>query len=806
MGYAGTAAPVNPGTLKDGATADETKAFNDLAAKYNTDQPKYQADQATYNQYKTDYQNRMQNTPMYAQAQFQTKQPSTIDDMYKYYLGREADTPGKTFWQGQYGNGPLTQAQKDTMALAAQPEIAARHPGSQDQYNRTGSYWGNQLAMPTYGQGSDTTGFTPIATAPVPVAAVAPTNNGTNGLVVSHGGNGNGTTVGDTNSVRTDGAPGYSGYTDPATQMDGLTGLVGLNDGWGTLGGSGGGSFGGSSVGGNNAHDGDSSHGTRGWAMGGLVQKYADGGEAQDFGGVGEDPSIPMEAAPSPGANVEGNLGLDVSRLTPAQAQFLAQQDPGAMARGVDRFNQAQPAQQAPQQETLPQMAAAYATPEMAQYTQEYQAARKQAALDRANFEKVLQASLNRTDATGPSKAEMYFNLAAAFGAPTKTGSFGESLANASTVMAGHKKGEREAALAARDRKDKLALDIAQYRATGSKDDLANLRTLTAEEMKALRLAGMPVSEAGKMVYDMGLRPGMPGYAETVSKIATQQMDYKMPAPHYLPGKGGTTLAITRSGTPQVVTDEQGQPVIDPNYVDANAPVEPVLGVPVPKVLPWQNQSNPKAANTVKASELARGAKEVEADAEAAKKSAATAQEAARFQLLNKNVETGGIADKFSLGQNIQSLGTDYADMLGITSRLAPGVRPVGSGSTSDKDMEMYKKGTVGVDKPREANDNIAQAIQLQSQRDQDYADFRSTYLEQNGTLQGANKHWKEYANAYPIFDPTSPKVPKLNANRMDWKSYFSGNQQAGGAQPVAGSSDLAGAAAAELAKRRGGK
>jgi hypothetical protein len=897
MGYAGTSAPVNPGTLKAGATADETTAFNDLATKYNTDQPKYQADQAVYDKYKTDYQNRVQNTPMYVQSQFQTKQPSSIDDMYKHYQGRDPDVAGKAYWQAEFGNGPLTQAQKNTWLKAAEVSEAQNpnpNPHSQDLYNRTGSYWGNQLAMPTYGQGSNTTGFTPIAAAPVPVTPipvtpVVPTpivnsvsapqggsasgNNSVNGSgsgtpagVGTYGGQGDGNGYDGTggniygigsfdtaaaasafskmsllgmapaaiaaiyagwnsmtpaqiaaevasldSALATKDAANHTSTTNPGMGGGGYdsagvaTGNLGNSDGgwgngsggWGTGPGSGGGGGGGGggsqSSGGGNSNRGESgASSSRGFKFGGLVRKYADGGQVQDT----FDP-------PSAGANVEGNMGLDVSRLTPAQARFLAQQDPQAMARGVDRFNQTHPAAPQPQ-ETLPQMAQAYNTPEMQLYTQEYQQARRQAAEDRANFEKLLQASLNRKDEVGPSKAEMYFNLAAAFGSPTRTGSFGESLANASTVMAGQKKGEREAALAARDRKDKLALDIAQYRAAGSKDDLTNLRTLTVEEMKALRLAGMPVSEVGKTIYDEGLRPGVPGYAERVTELAKRVQANKEPAPHFLQGANGITMSVNRSGDTHVVTGPDGNPVIAPDYQESPyATPSPVLGVPVPSVLPWASQSNPKDANKVKSAEQARGAKEVEADADAAKKSLNTAQEAARFQLLNQRVETGGISDKFKVGQMVQGLGSDYSDMLGITSRLTPSVRPVGSGSTSDADMALFKAGTVGVDKPKQTNDNIANGLQLQAQRDQDYADFRATYLEQNGTLQGANKHWKEYANAYPIFDPKSPEVPAINKSHMDWKTYFKGGPQSSAVSPHP---DLAGAAAAELARRKGGK
>jgi hypothetical protein len=217
----------------------------------------------------------------------------------------------------------------------------------------------------------------------------------------------------------------------------------------------------------------------------------------------------------------------------------------------------------------------------------------------------------------------------------------------------------------------------------------------------------------------------------------------------------------------------------------------PVLGVPVPVVLPWANQSNPKDANKVKATEMSRGSKEIEKDVDAARKLEGTARDAARFIELNSKIPTGGLLDKTALTRWAQGMGAEYAEMESITARLAPAMREPGSGSTSDFDGKQFERATVGVDKPKQANENIAKAVVARAQQAQEYADFRQTYLEQNGTLQGAERHWKEYVNANPIFDTKKPGEFTLNADRKSWSEHFkaktSAKPEAAKPHPAAG-------------------
>lgn len=237
--------------------------------------------------------------------------------------------------------------------------------------------------------------------------------------------------------------------------------------------------------------------------------------------------------------------------------------------------------------------------------------------------------------------------------------------------------------------------------------------------------------------------------------------------------------------------------------------VESVLDVPVPTVLPWAHQSNQANADKVRAAELAHGAKEVEADADQAKKLTAYAQDAQRFMQLNQKVDTGGVADKFAPGRWVQSFGPEYAEMQAITAKVVPTLREPGSGSTSDFDMRMFERGTLGVDKPKPTNDIIAQGYINRAKNAQDYADFRATYLEQNGTLQGASKEWSQYLAANPIFDPRYPEVPRLNDKRVPWRDYFaakSGKVLPPTAPVIPPGADPVAAAKAELARRQGAK
>ena len=140
-------------------------------------------------------------------------------------------------------------------------------------------------------------------------------------------------------------------------------------------------------------------------------------------------------------------------------------------------------------------------------------------------------------EADKASKAEMYFRLAAAFGSPTKTGAFGENLALAAGEMADVSAGRRKS-LAERAARQ-AELQKLRYQMAG--EEVSALRSAQAGETDAQRrlaetllkdsIASVrPQSAAGKIAADMGLQMGTPEYAAFVEDYTKVQLEKELAA------------------------------------------------------------------------------------------------------------------------------------------------------------------------------------------------------------------------------------------------------------------------------------
>ena len=204
-------------------------------------------------------------------------------------------------------------------------------------------------------------------------------------------------------------------------------------------------------------------------AKGGYVKGYAAGGnyDEQDFAtalhnSVNANPLFALRETPSPSDTVD--LLQRYPDVTGQVAQLPQQPIAGAPVFTPLASGQTEPAGggYAP-----PPAAPALANinPElyalMQQYTtgpdysEELRRVGQERRTAEVGFNKALESAMKGAD-EGPSKAELYFRLAAAFGAPTKTGHFGESLGQAAGAMGEYSKEQRTAQTAKR----KLATDI----------------------------------------------------------------------------------------------------------------------------------------------------------------------------------------------------------------------------------------------------------------------------------------------------------------------------------------------------------
>lgn len=157
----------------------------------------------------------------------------------------------------------------------------------------------------------------------------------------------------------------------------------------------------------------------------------------------------------------------------------------------------------------------------------------------------------------------------------------------------------------------------------------------------------------------------------------------------------------------------------------------------------------------------------------------ARASDAARFVELNRQAGTGLGAQL--LGP-VAGLDPRMAEMRAISARLIPQERQPGSGSSSDRDISLYARAVLDVDKPGPVNQAMASVIQAQAQRDADYAAFLDEYASQNGNLNGAQEDWQAYANANPLFTTGANGLTAVVPEIQPWREFMGyGERQRGG-------------------------
>lgn len=573
----------------------------------------YTADKALFDKYKASYQERMGNTPMYADAQYQTQPaaaaPTSVEDLYKTYLGRTGETAGVENWKNRFGITGSSTSERDQkvrddytkkMGLApiypgesiddyntrtnygasssggqqigvtdapgyrgkgtldyfdvynpisvdktkefvnaAKPELASRNFGNQALMDMTGSYYGGQLQAPTYANYATPK---PTVASPLTLAATPMT---TPGMTYTPA------TTPATTPITT--AP----VTTPMT--GGLGYYAGLNPTdlskpWymQTA---------------NYDHpDAVKARAAAGYARGGQVKTHyyrgdrvelpdnydMDGMElaaidASDNPYGSDQASInrateatnariksyfanPSEIAEAPPINIEKNSSQTDNIVETNEMAGVRLKDP-EIIDPVNRISKPSVKLKGLNlPEGLEEMLSKY-TGEDSGYGKELSDARTRAETENTSFYKMLEKALGDTKEEAPSKAEMYFRLAAAFGKPTKTGHFAESLGNVGEVLGEQAKEERAQRKAERALKLQLGLKGQEARMAAAKEDVTALRGLAGEEMKDKRAiatellkqhiaSGLPQSSAGKQALDEGFIPKTDKFKARVAEIS----------------------------------------------------------------------------------------------------------------------------------------------------------------------------------------------------------------------------------------------------------------------------------------------
>jgi len=156
--------------------------------------------------------------------------------------------------------------------------------------------------------------------------------------------------------------------------------------------------------------------------------------------------------------------------------------------------------------------------------SQELADARRRSQSESEAFSNMIRQMADRGESS-TSRAEMYFRLASAFGAPTKTGTFGETLSNVGKELGEYTKGRRADEAERRG----LMLKAQEARMAGAREELSTTRALVAQEATERRAiansmlqeyirSGRPQSNAGRAALDAGLRPGTPEFQDYVRR------------------------------------------------------------------------------------------------------------------------------------------------------------------------------------------------------------------------------------------------------------------------------------------------
>lgn len=165
--------------------------------------------------------------------------------------------------------------------------------------------------------------------------------------------------------------------------------------------------------------------------------------------------------------------------------------------------------------------------------------------------------------------------------------------------------------------------------------------------------------------------------------------------------------------------------------------------------------------------------------------------DANRFVALNEDVATGGIDDWGWMGTLTSAFDTKKSEMRAIGNKMAPAMRQAGSGAMSDRDVEMYRSSTVGIDKPGPANQALAKVIDAGARRQSDYSAFLDEWIKNKKTTLGAQEAWASYAEANPLFekgDKGTEILPTTN-----WRDWFGLSSPVRGGKGGAAPHDLSG-------------
>lgn len=174
--------------------------------------------------------------------------------------------------------------------------------------------------------------------------------------------------------------------------------------------------------------------------------------------------------------------------------------------------------------------------------------------------------------------------------------------------------------------------------------------------------------------------------------------------------------------------------VFNPRFGSFTATEPPPSQGQVDGMAPWAKLP-PKQADEMRQRVYASESKKLDDLRNEVAKGRSVMQDLERFGQINRGQATGGLTDK--LLPNWTTLDGDKQEMLAIQSRLAPQVRPPGSGASSDFEQRMYLSALPGIDKSGPVNKAIRDQYGTNLSSAEKRLAAAEQYLTEHGHLNG---------------------------------------------------------------------
>jgi len=146
---------------------------------------------------------------------------------------------------------------------------------------------------------------------------------------------------------------------------------------------------------------------------------------------------------------------------------------------------------------------------------------------------------------------------------------------------------------------------------------------------------------------------------------------------------------------------------------------------------------------------------------------------------LNSEISTGytygmglGVGDAAKLFSGDRAKINEFDSLAAKAAKMN---RIPGDSNVSNADLKWMQLGTFSADKEPSTNKNIIEFNLAQRQRDKDYNNYLQNYAAVNGAITPyAQAQWRKYLEANPITTRDEKGAVKLNPGRISYQQYFS--------------------------------